>query len=103
MLKFMKNKQTNKFDVIGPVADLATGSTVEVTRADGSVTEVVLGKVSKSFIAKFGPHEGKEVAIAVVAEYLPEEKDHTSVEPPPVSTKADERYDAAFTDDDLPF
>lgn len=100
MLKFMKNKQTNKFDVIGLVADLTSGSTVEVTRADGSVTEVVLGRVSKPFTAKFGPHEGKEVAIAVVAEYLPEGK---SVEPPPVSTKADERYDAAFTDDDLPF
>lgn len=68
MASFTKNKNTGNWDVIGPVAEIEEGCFCKVTKADGSTTTVTIGKVSKAFIAKFGPHKGKECVIGTVKE-----------------------------------
>jgi hypothetical protein len=66
MITYTMNKQTGAFDIIGPVESLREGATVVVTKKDGRTATVVVGPVSKPFIAKFGPCTGKQVAIAKV-------------------------------------
>ena len=63
MIQFTKNKQSGKYDVIGPVEEMIVGKDVTVTKADGTVTTVVLHTASKPFVAKFGPNAGKQVCI----------------------------------------
>jgi hypothetical protein len=65
-ITFTKNKQTGAYDVIGPEAAMREGYSVEVTKKDGTITIVTLGRVSRPFTAKFGPCAGMKVAIASV-------------------------------------
>lgn len=57
-VQFTKNKQSGRYDAIGPVDLMKVGRDVVVTKADGTTTTA-----SKPFIAKFGPNEGKQVCI----------------------------------------
>ena len=67
MNTWTKDKRTGDFAVIGLAEDLQAGRTVEVHKKDGTSSNVQLVKVGKSFTAKFGKHEGEQVAIATVA------------------------------------
>lgn len=66
MVTFTKNKQTGQYDVIGPVSEVAIGS-VCVTKRSGESTTVHVSRVSKSFVAKFGPSAGQPCRIGTVA------------------------------------
>lgn len=74
MINFTKNKRTGRFDVIGPVSELRVGNVI-VTKKDGSTSEVEVLRLSRPFVAKFGPNEGKECVIGTVAD---RRTDHTS-------------------------
>jgi hypothetical protein len=67
MIAFTKNKQTDQYDIIGPAAEMREGATVTVTCRDGKTKQVTVGRVSKAFVARFGPLAGQKVAIAKVA------------------------------------
>lgn len=66
MIAYTKNRQTEAYDIIGPAEMLIAGTEVTVTTKSGQTRKVTVGKVSKPFEARFGPHLGKPVAIATV-------------------------------------
>jgi hypothetical protein len=61
---FTKNSRTGKFDIIGPVSAMVEGATLTVVTKSGGAKQVVCGKPSRPFVAKFGVNAGSEVAIA---------------------------------------
>jgi|GEM_PF-5920650 len=67
MFTFTKNKKTGNFDVIGPANQMREGATVTVTKRSGETKTVTLGRVGRSFRAKFGPLQGQQAAIAKIA------------------------------------
>lgn len=67
MITFTKNKQTGKYDIIGPAGELREGAVVTVSCRSGKTKQVTVGRVSRPFVAKFGPLAGQKVAIAKVA------------------------------------
>ena len=68
MISFVFNKQSAEWDVIGPLPEMVEGRIVSVTCRSGQEKKVTLGRVSKSFLSRFGPLQGKEVAIARVVD-----------------------------------
>ena len=60
MYTFAKNKQTDEFDVIGPVG-LNDGDEVEVTKKDGSTSKVTVEGSGASFVGRFGEHKDRKV------------------------------------------
>lgn len=80
MATFTKNKRTGNYDVIGTPDEIQGGCSCEVTKKDGTTKTVIIEKVGKPFVAKFGPNKGSKCVIGTVASrknnnYVPAKRD----------------------------
>jgi len=66
MATFTKNRRTGNYDVLCP-AGVSSGSRVTVTKRDGSTSLVTIDRVSKPFVAKFGPLTGRKAVLCTIA------------------------------------
>ena len=65
-ITFMLNKQTQYYDVIGPADELKIGPVV-ATRKSGVQSNVVVVKLSSTFVGKYGDNTGKTCVIGTLA------------------------------------
>ena len=68
MAQWKKNKETDRYDVIGLSSEVKPDQLCEVTLKNGSTKVVEIDKVSKPFMAKFGDLAGKQAVIGTVKE-----------------------------------
>ena len=69
MAQWKKNKETDRYDVLGLVSEVKPQELCEVTLKNGSTKVVEIDKVTKPFMGKYGDLEGKSCVIGTVMQH----------------------------------